>query len=233
MIPNNQIMTEHSRGGIGRRRAARLVLAGALVAGLASCGGAAAGQWHETNIKGALPDLKFTMTRADDGQQVTAADYQGKVTALYFGYTFCPDVCPTTLTNLAQALHKLGDKAKDVRVLFVTVDPNRDTPAVLKQYVNAFAPQIDGLRGTPDQLAAFAKLYRVAYSVTPAHDGKPYEVSHGSAVYIFDQTGKVRLLASSLASQQPDVPGLTADLTRLIDEQGGGGMLGWLKSLFS
>ena len=95
----------------------------------------------------------------------TAADYKGKVVLLYFGYTYCPDVCPTTLFNIAQMLKTMGKRADDVRVLFVTVDPNRDTLPVLKQYTEAFAPQVVGSRGTPDQLAALAKRYRVAYSV--------------------------------------------------------------------
>ncbi len=174
--------------------------------------------WHETEISGAMPDLSFTMTRADDGKEVTAADYSGKVVMLYFGYTFCPDVCPTTLADIAQILKSLGPKASDVSVLFVTVDPDRDTLPVLKDYADAFAPEVDGLRGTPGELQALAKRYRVSYSVTPKTADHDYEVSHGSAVYIFGKTGKVRLLATSLASDKPDNEGTVADLKRLIDE---------------
>ena len=115
-------------------------------------------------MSGTFPTLGFTMTRATDGKEVNAADYKGKVALLYFGYTFCPDVCPTTLLNLTMVLKKLGPLADDVRVLFVTVDPNRDTLDVLKQYTHAFAPQTVGLRGTADQLAELAKRYRVAES---------------------------------------------------------------------
>ena len=89
-------------------------------------------QWHETDISGSLPPLSFSMTDAMTGAPVTAADFRGKVTLLYFGYTLCPDFCPTTLTNLAAVLNRLGVTADQVRVLFVTVDPNRDSPAVLK-----------------------------------------------------------------------------------------------------
>ncbi len=183
---------------------------------LAACSNGA--KWHETDLTGAMPVLDFTMTRADDGKTVTAADFAGKVTLLYFGYTFCPDVCPTTLTNVARVLKNLGDKADDVRVLFATVDPNRDTLPVLKQYAAAFAPQVVGLRGEPDQLAALAKRYRVAYSVTPASGDKPYTVTHSSAIYVFDGSGRVRLLISSMASARPDIDGATADLKRLVEE---------------
>jgi protein SCO1 len=175
-------------------------------------------QWHETDLTGAMPALDFTMTRAEDGKTVTADDFKGKVVLLYFGYTFCPDICPTTLLNLASALKNLGDKAKDVRVLFVTVDPDRDTLAVLKDYANAFGPQVVGLRGDPDQLAALAKRYRVSYSVTPASGDQPYTVAHSSAIYVFDQAGKVRLLISSMATDKPDIDGAAADLGQLVDQ---------------
>ncbi len=105
-----------------------------------------------------------------------------------------------------------------MRVLFVTVDPNRDSLPVLKDYTAAFAPQMVGLRGTADQLAALAKRYRVAYSVTPAKGDQPYAVTHCSAIYVFDQTGKVRLLISSMATATPDIDGAAADLARLVDQ---------------
>jgi protein SCO1/2 len=173
-------------------------------------------QWHETDVSGSLPKLSFNMTDAMTGAPITAAAFRGKVTLLYFGYTLCPDFCPTTLTNLAAVLKNLGKRADDVRVLFVTVDPNRDSLPVLKRYVALFAPQIVGLRGTPDGLASLARRYRVAYSVTPAHDGHPYEVTHSSLVYVFDQDGNARLLISSMATQKPDITGTTDDLRTLI-----------------
>jgi protein SCO1/2 len=131
------------------------------------------------------------MTRANDGQVVSAKDFRGKELLLYFGYTNCPDVCPTTLANIAEALNKLGPRAKDVRVLFVTVDPNRDTLPVLKNYAKAFSSEMVGLRGTPDAIASLARRYRVAYSVDP---GPPYQVSHSSAVFFFDADGKARVV---------------------------------------
>ncbi len=187
--------------------------------------------WHETEITGAMPDLNFTMTRAEDGKEVTAADYKGKVTLLYFGYTFCPDICPTTLANVAQILKGLGDDASEVRVLFVTVDPNRDTPKVLNQYTDAFSPEVDGLRGTPDQLAALARRYRVAYSIKPSDDPTKYEVTHSPAIYVFGKQGKVRLLISSLGTSKPDVKGAEADLRRLLGDNEESGWFGWLRGL--
>ncbi|MGH9518587.1 MAG: SCO family protein, partial [Terriglobales bacterium] len=138
---------------ITRRRIPGLAVAACLtpLSMLASCSKAA--PWHALNVSGSAPPLQFSMTRASDGKLVTSADYRGQVVMLYFGYTFCPDVCPTTLANLSRILGQLGPDAQQVRVLFVTVDPNRDTLAVLKAYVKNFAPQVDGLRGTPDQLA--------------------------------------------------------------------------------
>ncbi len=193
---------------------ALLAIAGTLA--LAGCNADA--KWHETDLTGAMPALDFTMTSAATGKTVTAEDFKGKVTLLYFGYTFCPDVCPTTLSNVALVLKKLGSKASDVRLLFVTVDPNRDSLPVLKDYTAAFAPQMVGLRGTADQLAALAKRYRVAYSVTPATGDQPYAVTHSSAIYVFDQTGKIRLLISSMATGKPDIDGAAADLGRLVDQ---------------
>jgi protein SCO1/2 len=189
-------------------------------------------KWHATNISGSLPKLAFTMTRARDGKRVTAGDYRGRVVMLYFGYTFCPDVCPTTLSHVALVLKRLGDEANRVRFLFVTVDPNRDTPKVLKRYAAAFAPQIDGLRGTPDQLAALARRYRVSYSVTPATKDHPYKVTHSSAIYVFDQTGAARLLVSSMAAAKPDLAGTAADLRRLVEQTNPPGLITRILRLF-
>ncbi len=187
---------------------------------------ARAGQgWKNIEVTGTSPSLQVAMTRANDGKAVTQADYQGQVVLLYFGYTFCPDVCPVTLTNLSHVLDQLGPLAQRVRVLFVTVDPDRDTLPVLKQYVAAFAPQIDGLRGSADALASLARRYRIAYSVTPATQGQPYEVTHSSAIYAFDGTGAARLLIPSMASQNPDIDGTASDLLRLINGKGAPGLL--------
>jgi protein SCO1/2 len=196
------------------RRRAGLIATWLVLTLLSGCGGS--GKWHAIDVTGSLPPLAFAMTRSADGKRVTEADYRGKIVLLYFGYTNCPDVCPTTLSNLHDILGRLGPEAEDVRVLFVTVDPNRDTPSLLAEYVKNFGPQIVGLRGTPDELAALARRYRVVYSVTPATAGHPYEVTHSSAIYVFDRSGAARLIVASLSSTTPDIAGTTADLRRLI-----------------
>ena len=179
----------------------------ALVLLAAACGKS---DWHATDISGAMPALDFSMTRANDGKAVTAGDYRGKIVVLYFGYTHCPDICPTTLANLSEVLQKLGVRADEVRVLFVTVDPNRDSPALMKTYVNSFSPQVDGLRGTDNQLTALARRYRIAYSVTP---GPNYDVMHSNAVFFFSRDGKARLVTTETG----DVAGLTEDVKRLLE----------------
>jgi len=155
----------------------------------------------------------------------------GRVVMLYLGYTQCPDVCPLTLHNIADVLGRLGKTADDVRVLFVTVDPNRDTLPLLKQYTAAFAPEIVGLRGSPDELARLARRYRLAYSVSPATKMHSYEVMHSSAVYVFDRDGYARLLITSLESANSDLSGTADDLGRLLQGQEGG-LLARLSHLF-
>lgn len=205
------------------RRHFLAIAAGALLVPVAGCDSPT--KWHGQDISGALPPLAFAMTDAMTGKPVSGADFRGRIVLLYFGYTMCPDFCPTTLTNLADVLGRLGKQADDARVLFVTVDPGRDTLPALKQYASAFAPEMVGLRGTPDELAALARRYRVAYSVTPASDGHPYEVTHSSIVYVFDQDGNARLLVDSMATQKPDVDGTTKDLKTLIAQHDLPGLL--------
>lgn len=139
---------------------------------------------------------------------VDATQFRGKVVALYFGYTHCPDVCPATLANLADMLGKVH--SPDVRVLFVTVDPSRDTVPVLTEYTKAFSSQIVGLRGSDNQLAALARTYRVAYSVKA---GPPYEVMHSNAVFFFDRDGKARLVTTDTT----DTAAMAQDVKQLLD----------------
>ncbi len=193
-----------------RRFAPFAALAACLV--LAACGNSSTG-WHGRNITGALPDLQFTMLRANDDKPVTAADYRGKIVLLYFGYTNCPDVCPLTLANLSQSLRRLGKDAKQVRVLFVTVDPDRDTAPILKAYVNAFSPEMDGLRGTDNAIAILARRYRVAYAVKKLTRTQPYEVNHSSAVFFFDRKGHARLVTLTTNN----MAGVASDIERLIE----------------
>jgi protein SCO1/2 len=161
--------------------------------------------WHMTDISGAMPRLDFHMTA--NGKPVTAADFRGKVVALYFGYSHCPDVCPATLANLTDMAAKVG--SPDVRILFVTVDPERDTDTVLADYAKAFSPQVVGLRGTENQLAALARAYRVAYE---AKQGPPYEVMHSNAVFFFDRDGKARLVTTDTN----DTTAMAEDVKKLL-----------------
>ncbi|MGH8229638.1 MAG: SCO family protein [Steroidobacteraceae bacterium] len=182
----------------------------AVCLGLAACASSAP-QFQLQNVTGLLPSLEFELTN-QDGKPVTAADYGGKVVMLYFGYTHCPDVCPTTLAHLEAAIKTLGPAASKTRVLFVTVDPKRDTTAVLKSYVGFFGPQFVGLRGTPEQLTALSKRYRIAYHLEPPDRFGNYAVDHSSAIFIFDGSGKARLLGSETDS----IKSLSHDLRQLV-----------------
>ncbi len=185
--------------------------AAVLLLALAACGQKEQ-SWNGTDISGAMPALDFRMTRANDGASVRGADYRGKVAILYFGYTNCPDVCPTTLADLSDAVAKLGDDARNVRILFVTVDPDRDTQARMKGYVETFGPQVDGLRGSANDIASLARRYRVSYLVVPAGDGHPYQVEHSSAVFFFDKAGRARLVIT----KTDKTPGIVEDLKKLL-----------------
>ena len=169
--------------------------------------------WHLDSVEGHLPDLAFHLT-SDDGKNVTEKDFAGKVDLLYFGYTHCPDVCPLTLARLHAALERLGSAADDVRVLFVSVDPARDTPSALRKYVQAFDPHVTGLTGTSTEIETLAKRYRAAFDrASPKSEGN-YEVSHSSGVYVFDRLGRARLLATSGES----VDAIAHDLRLLLQE---------------
>jgi len=172
-----------------------LCAAAIIITGLAI--GACSGQklsWKTHNISGLMPELSFQLTNPE-GQTVTARAFRGKVVMLYFGFTHCQDVCPTTIATSLRAMKRLKDKGRNIRFLFVSVDPKRDTLPVLKKYVASFdSPSLVGLTGTQKQLRALAKRYRVSYSYDkPDADGN-YEVNHSAAVFVFDQKGRVHLI---------------------------------------
>ncbi|RME86098.1 MAG: SCO family protein [Caldilineae bacterium] len=136
----------------------------------------------------------FTLT-AHTGERVSLADFRGKYVILYFGYTFCPDVCPTTMAQLAQAMKLLdAPKAERVQVLFVSVDPERDTPERLAQYVPAFDPTFIGLTGTPDEIAAAATPMGIYYAKNEVGGASGYLVDHTASVMVLDEEGRVRLI---------------------------------------
>jgi len=191
---------------------AGMVLLGALTLG--SCQRATPLPLRLTNITGHMPDLDFALTD-DTGKAVTGADYRGKVVLLYFGYTHCPDVCPLTLAQLHVSMQRLGALADGARILFVSVDPTRDTPAILKTYVSAFDPRAVGLTGSPRAVEALSKRYRSAFTREPDASDSSYAVSHSSAIYVFDRAGHARVLATPSATQDD----LVHDLHLLLNTQ--------------
>ena len=185
-----------------KSRPAFLVAILLLVAGLSlgGCQRPAPLPFKLTNVSGHMPPLEFQLTD-DTGKAVAAADYRGKVVLLYFGYTHCPDVCPLTLAHLHVVMERLGKLADGARILFVTVDPGRDTPKVLHAYVNAFDTRAVGLTGSPGAIETLVKRYRSAFTREPASSDGNYEVSHSSAIYVFDRDGNPRVLSTPADSQ--------------------------------
>jgi protein SCO1 len=148
-----------------------------------------------------------------NGKPVTDKDYRGKYMLVYFGYTFCPDVCPTTLNAIAEAMDKLGPAASRVQPLFITVDPARDTPAVVRQYAASFGPKVVGLTGTADEIAKVAKAYRVYYAEHRTGPGpNDYSMDHSSVLYLMDPNGG--FLAPMRADQSGDE--IAANLKKLM-----------------
>ncbi len=171
------------------RLALACLLAGLLLAG---CDGNPA-QFKATDITGADLGHDFQLTD-QDGKPRTLADFRGKVLVVFFGFTHCPDVCPTTLAELARARKALGADADRVQVVMITVDPERDTPEVLRQYVTALDPSFIGLTGDADAIARTAKDFKVFYQKTAGPSDKSYSVDHSSGTFVFDPSGRVRLL---------------------------------------
>ncbi|SAK63787.1 electron transport protein SCO1/SenC [Caballeronia hypogeia] len=168
--------------------------------------------WHLTDVSGHLPDLDFSLID-DSGAPVTGHSFEGRTTLVYFGYTHCPDVCPETMARLMQVLQRVGADADRTRIVFISVDPARDTPALLRSYVRAFDDKhAVGLTGTERAIETVAQRYRVAYQMEKRDPSGAYEVTHSSAVYIFDAAGHARLLATDHDS----VEAIAADLKRVI-----------------
>lgn len=149
-----------------------------------------------------------------DGKVRSLDEFKGKVTLVFFGYTQCPDVCPTTMIELVTIKKALGADGERVQPIFVSVDPERDTPALLKAYVANFGPDFVALRGDVEETKAVAKHFKVFYSKVPGSTPETYTVDHTAGSYVFDKQGRVRLFTRY--GSGPD--GLQADLKRLIDE---------------
>lgn len=169
---------------------ATFALAAALA--LAGCGSDST-EFRGSDISGTKLGAALAMVD-HNGQPRTLNDYRDKVVLVFFGFTQCPDVCPTSMSQLAHAMEQLGDDADQVQVLMVSVDPERDTPEVLSSYVTAFNPSFVGLTGTPEQLAVTARSFRAFYNKVPSTQGDDYTMDHGSSFYILDRSGEARVL---------------------------------------
>jgi protein SCO1/2 len=199
---------------MNKRHALRL-MAWTGLAALAGTGLAACSEkkpsFNAVDITGADYAKGFTLSDAD-GRQRTLADFKGKVVVMFFGYAQCPDVCPTTMSEMAQVKQQLGRDGDKLQVLFVTVDPERDTPPVLTAYMGAFDPGFVALIPTPEQLPALAKDYKVYYKKVEGKTPTSYSMDHSAASFVYDTEGRVRLYARYGAG----VPAMVSDLKALL-----------------
>jgi protein SCO1/2 len=194
-----------------------ILLAGAASAlALAGCDRSATGSkpsFHAIDITGA-DYAKVLNLRDADGRPRTLADFKGKVTVIFFGFTQCPDVCPTTLAELAQARKLLGPDGARVQGVFVSVDPARDTPEVLKAYVTTFGSDFVALHGTEDEIKAAAKQFKIFFNKVPGKTEGSYTIDHTAGSYVLDANGRVRLFTRYGVGAEK----LAADLRILLAE---------------
>ncbi|VTU36588.1 SCO family protein [Variovorax sp. PBL-E5] len=192
------------------RTAAWAGAAAVLGGNLAACSEAKP-SFNAVDITGADYAKDFALTDAD-GKPRTLADFKGKVVVLFFGYAQCPDVCPTTMTEMAQVKQQLGADGDKLQVLFVTVDPARDTPQVMKAYMGAFDPTFVALIPTPEQLAATTKDFKVYYKKVEGKTPTSYSMDHSAASFVYDTKGRLRLYTRYGAG----VPAMVADVKTLL-----------------
>jgi len=162
-----------------------------LAAALAACSPEGP-KFRSTDITGAEWGRELALT-AHDGKPRTLADFRGKAVVLFFGFTRCPDICPTTLVDMASVMKALGKDAERVQVLFVTVDPERDTPEVLAKYVPAFDPRFLGLYGDAAATQRAAKEFKIFYARNPGKTPDSYSMDHSAQSYVIDSQGRLRL----------------------------------------
>ncbi|MGC2165209.1 MAG: SCO family protein [Gallionella sp.] len=183
--PEIFLATSFPRGGILRSAILTLVVL------LSACGEPTLpSPFHSSDVSSAFVDADFKLTDPR-GKERTLGDFRGKVVAMFFGYAHCPDLCPTTMADLAQSMKMLGKDAERVQVLFVTVDPDRDTPQLLESYVAAFDPRFLALSGDKRATAQAAGAFQVKYQKQQTASG--YSVDHSVGVYLVDPSGRVRL----------------------------------------
>lgn len=187
----------------------RLVLV-CLAALLAACEPDAA-RFNNVDISGANYAQDFRL-KDIEGRTRTLADFRGKVVVMFFGYTQCPDVCPTTMTDMAEVKRRLGPDGERLQVVFVTLDPDRDTRQVLAEYVPAFDPSFIALRGSLEETVAIAKEFKVFYQKVPGRTGTSYTMDHTAGSYVFDRDGRVRLFLRHAGPVDP----IVQDLAKLL-----------------
>ncbi len=186
----------------------------ALALALVACHGEdSSNEFRSTDVTGAEWGRAFHLTD-HTGAARSLEDFRGKAVMMFFGYTHCPDMCPLTLAKMAQAMNRLGADSKRVQGLFVTLDPARDTPAVLARFVPSFYPTFLGLYSDPQTIAKTAKDFKVFYALQPPDKYGSYTVDHSSAIFVFDTRGRLRLYASADA----EVDSLVHDLKVLLRE---------------
>jgi protein SCO1 len=168
-------------------------------------------KFNSIDITGAQYARNFVLVDAQ-GRERTMADFQGKIVAIFFGFAQCPDVCPTALLELAQVKQALGADGDKLQGIFITVDPERDTPEVLGPYAQAFDPSFVALRGSLEQTAAVAREFKVYYNKVPGKTPDSYTMDHSAGLYVFDTQGRVRLYARHGIGAEL----LTQDIRRLL-----------------
>lgn len=168
--------------------------------------------FHSIDITGADYADGFTLTD-HNGQTRTLADFKGKAVVIFFGYTQCPDVCPTSMSELAQARQLLGADGDRLQGLFVSVDPQRDTPEIMKEYMASFDPTFLALYAKPDELPDLAKRFKVYYKKVPGSTPDTYTMDHSAGSYIYDPSGRVRLYSRYGGGAQV----LADDVKKLLD----------------
>lgn len=177
-------------------RTLRLLLAALFLAILGCSGPGSQPKFIGTDVTGSPIGSDFSLTD-HNGKLRHLSDFRGKVTLLFFGYTHCPDACPTTMGELAQVVKVLGEKGRDVQVLFVTVDPDRDSLDILKNYVPSFNPTFLGLRGDEEATSKIAKDFKVYYAKQPSKSKSGYTIDHSTGIYVFDKQGQLRLFLTN------------------------------------
>jgi len=177
---------------------------------LTACGEADGIKFKGSDIEGTKLGQNWTLMGMD-GKTYTPASFEGKVTLVFFGFTQCPDVCPTALAELSQVMKLLGDRASQVQVLMISVDPERDTQQVLHAYISGFDPRFMGLTGTAEQIKSAAGSFKAYYAKVPGAKGS-YSMDHSSSFYLLDKKGQARVMLNSTMG----APAVAHDIEALL-----------------